>query len=232
MPTSRYNWILILFAVAALTNLYAELTSKQMLVYCSKPLLMLTLVTYFGLSTPKSKFKNWILLGIVFAMFGDIFLMLNGRHGADNSPMFLYGLGSFLLTHVFYTLAFVGYPRKMKGFLQQKPLWLLPFLVYFILFWYNMYQYIPSELMLPVAVYSSVIVIMAMAAMNLSNKIPRTTANILLLGVLLFVFSDTCIALNKFTDISLPAPGLVIMLTYILGQLTIVLGATKIAQEC
>ncbi len=230
MPASKHNWILLLFGLAAIANLFAEFTNNQQLVFISKPLLMLTLAAYFYLSTPASNFRRWILFGIIFALFGDVFLMLNGRHGAEASPLFMYGLGSFLLTHLFYTIAFRNYKRPQKGLLQVRPIWLLPFVIYFILFWMNMRGYIGSDLLIPVIIYSSVIVLMAMAGTNLSNKIPKSAANLILIGIFLFVFSDTCIAINKFTSIQIPKVGIVIMLTYILGQLGIVLGATKVAQ--
>ncbi len=230
MPASKYNWILVLFGLATIANLLAESIQSQELVYVSKPLLMLTLAAYFWLSTPSSKFRNWILIGVIFAMFGDIFLMFAGRHGASDSPLFLYGLGSFLMTHLFYVIAFLGYKREKKGRLQIQPLWVIPFIIYFILFWTNMGVHIPSELMIPVVVYSSIIVLMALAGVHFSNKIPTNAAYFILIGILLFVFSDTCIAINKFTPIQIPKVGIVIMLTYILGQLAIVIGATKVAQ--
>lgn len=231
MPTAKHNWILLAFAIAATANIFAEIIKSQQLVFISKPLLMLSLAAYFWLNTPKSKFRNWMVTGIIFALFGDTFLMLNGRHGAESSPLFLYGLASFLLTHVCYSIAFIGYHSSKRGLLQWKPVLLLPFLLYFVLFWSWIYEFIPTELMMPVTIYSSVIVFMAMAAVNLSNKIPRITTYLILVGVFLFIFSDTCIAINKFTAIQLPQAGVLIMLTYILGQFAIVIGATKIAQD-
>lgn len=43
-----------------------------------------------------------IILGLVFSLFGDVFLALN----RDNGKMFILGLFSFCITHVFYYIAF------------------------------------------------------------------------------------------------------------------------------
>ena len=44
----------------------------------------------------------FIILGLVFSLFGDVFLAFN----KDNGKMFILGLFSFCITHVFYYVAF------------------------------------------------------------------------------------------------------------------------------
>jgi uncharacterized membrane protein YhhN len=53
------------------------------------------------------------------------------------------------------------------------------------------------------------------------------------LGAILFILSDSVIALNKFKsdDLNIPMPRLIIMVTYILGQFLIVEGVIKNEKE-
>lgn len=223
---------LYLFFVFTILNLIAEYFRIQPLIYFSKPMLMITLGVWFYLKTKANiKFSKFILLGIIGAFFGDTFLMFVEDGG--NQIFFLLGLGSFLITHIFYLIAFMAYPSKEKGFIQ-KNLWLLILFAGYLIgnTWYLMPD-IPSDLQIPVTIYSTAIILMAVAGLNLKGKMPENIFRILFAGIILFIISDTIIGLNKFKsqELTLWNPRLLIMITYITGQYLIAKGSEKAIQE-
>ncbi|HET7725490.1 MAG TPA: lysoplasmalogenase family protein, partial [Propionibacteriaceae bacterium] len=74
-----------------------------------------------------------------------------------------------------------------------------------------------ADLLVPLAVYAVVLTAMALLASGLG---PLATA-----GGLVFLLSDSLLALRVFAYPSVPTLGVWIMLTYVLGQALIVLGA-------
>ncbi|MGB1217990.1 MAG: lysoplasmalogenase family protein, partial [Saprospiraceae bacterium] len=78
----------------------------------------------------------------------------------------------------------------------------------------------------PVVVYSSVIVVMALACLNLKGRIPMGIFQLLFLGVVFFVISDTLIGINKFKTPILYGQSW-IMLLYLTGQWLIMEGTIK-----
>jgi uncharacterized membrane protein YhhN len=212
--------LLLLFGILATTEIYAEMTNNIQLIYVVKPLLMisLSLFYYFNIQTKKSRFSRFIFFGLIFSIGGDTFLMFQG------SPFFMAGLGCFLMTHIFYILAFQHYRKTKIGLINHKK-WLTAL---FVLYLFGMLAYLwndLNDLKIPVIIYSTVICLMAITALNLKNKLPSAIFYMLLSGVLLFLFSDSIIALNKFGGerLSIPYPRIMIMCTYIIAQLLIAL---------
>ncbi len=216
-------FISIFFVIAAL-ELWAEATQDIQLRYFTKPLLLTILSIYFYFQTKSNttRFSTFIFYGLVFSIGGDTLLMFQG------DDFFMGGLVCFLMTHVFYTLAFFNYLPKVKGFIGFQPFWIIPFLLFWIGF--NVYLWNDlGDLQLPVLLYSGVITAMAVSALNLKTKLPSTLFWTLFLGVLLFMFSDSVIALNKFKgdELNILYPSLWIMITYITAQYLIMKSCLK-----
>jgi len=225
---------LIVFFLLCLTNLYAEWGQSSRLIYFSKPLLITSLAAYFFWSTSRhpSKFRRFIFLGLLFSVGGDTFLMF-----VENEPkqpsFFVYGLGSFLLTHLCYLYAFLKWPIKQKGFFYKKPWLILFFLIFLVGNAAFLWPDLSADLRIPVVLYSIAILAMTVACIHLYGRIPKASFQLLLAGVLLFVFSDNIIALNKFKNhqIVIPYVRLVIMLSYLAGQFLIVCGAIALIKS-
>ena len=215
-------WLYIFFT-AAFVNLYANIFPNQLLSYISKPLLMIALGFHFWSNRKQNSYTNLILLGLFFAFLGDTFLML--RFGETNQELFfLLGLGSFLITQLCYFLAFWKYAGS-NGFLKKQPWVVLPFLIYFVWNTYNLWYDMPTAFRLPVMVYSGVITMMAVSCFNLYKAIPQIPFQYLLIGVLLFVISDSLIGISQFKKAAIPYTGFLIMSTYIAAQYLIVKGS-------
>ncbi|MGB3234494.1 MAG: lysoplasmalogenase family protein, partial [Ferruginibacter sp.] len=93
----RYGKILFLFL--AITDLLFIAFQKDFLRLFTKPLLMLVLAVYV-MYLPAAKNKNtWLIIsGLLFAAAGDTLLMFEN----SNANMFIFGLASFLITHLLY----------------------------------------------------------------------------------------------------------------------------------
>lgn len=217
------------FLLLSLLNLYAEQQDHETLIFISKPLLLTTLSLWFYLQVRPLRIKTarFILAGLLFSIGGDTLLMFV-ENGPKDEKFFLLGLGSFLLAQVCYLLGFIYYPGSKTGSVAQKPAWAIPFVVYLIGIMSLLWPNIPGPMRLPVGVYSLAIVGMATAAFNLRPLLLPKVFWGLMAGVLLFVLSDSLIALNRFMGdaISIPFPRVSIMLTYLLGQYLIASRAT------
>ena len=79
---------------------------------------------------------------------------------------------------------------------------------------------------IPVLVYGIVISIMFLLALHMLFVRNKEAGKLMMLGALLFVASDSILAINKFYS-SFEYAGIAIMLTYGIAQLLITLGAVR-----
>lgn len=184
-----------------------------------KPLLCIWLLACFVLQTRlvRSELKKWFILALVFSWLGDVLLLFAGY----DPIYFLLGLSAFLVAHVFYIL-FFHFIRVREN--TKARWWLVPPVViyYGTLIWL-LSPYL-GDMVLPVRVYGIVISFMLMLAMHM-NYIKHKRAGLLMLaGAILFVISDSILAINKFYQ-PFGAAGLFVMLTYGVAQLFLTAGA-------
>ncbi|MCB0542898.1 MAG: lysoplasmalogenase [Saprospiraceae bacterium] len=216
------NIRLILFALIALAYLTAKAIGHKTLVYITKPLLMPALALWLAYETRarESRFLRWAILGgLMFATIGDILLLSTGK--TSGAFFFLLGLGAFLFTHLFYIGGFWSVAGREKGYLFKYPLWALPFVVFTACLLWWLWPGIPVGMKLPVTVYAIVISAMVMSIVHLKGRIPAAAFRNMLAGGLLFMLSDSLIAMHKFGQ-DFSGSGFLVMITYILGQFLIV----------
>lgn len=222
------NVFLVLFILFSLANLIALATATTTDNYLTKPFLIIWLgaYAYYLLEKPIAPYGKWLLLGLFFSFLGDTFLLFAG----SDDRFFLLGLGSFLLTHVAYWLAFHLWPQTKPGLFKLQPFWAIPFFLFWLVMMYLLWPHLPGGLLVPVVVYSMVITLMAAKAAHISPNLKVLNQWYLIGGAVLFVLSDSTIAFSRFTDY-LPADtletGLAIMVTYLSGQLLIVRGISR-----
>ncbi|MEO1263621.1 MAG: lysoplasmalogenase [Bacteroidota bacterium] len=219
--------LVILFFLLSVFNLYAVATQWQSGIYFSKPFLMTVLAAWFYMHTKNNftVFSKFILAGIVFSIGGDTFLMFVDK----NPAFFLAGLGSFLITQLLYIFAFINFREFKNGFIINKKWMALPVVAYLLSFVYYLIPDIPDAYLIPVLIYSLIISTMLANAINMRGRVGEKEATGIIVGALLFVISDSCIAINKFKNpgISAEIMGVIIMTTYLLGQYLIVFHAVK-----
>ncbi|MCP4681780.1 MAG: lysoplasmalogenase [Desulfobacterales bacterium] len=178
----------LLAAASALLTIRAEYLGPQYCLYLFKPLSMVFIIIMAVLlSRGKHTFYSYaIIAGLVFSMAGDIFLMLP-------SDRFISGLISFLVAHILYILAFVHKKRIRVSWPA------LPFIVYGILVFSVLLPHL-GQLKIPVLVYVIVIMTMGWQASDRYAQRKHRFALLALIGALLFIFSDSVLALNKFRE--------------------------------
>lgn len=206
----------LLIALSAVTAIVLEQSGKQALYQYLKPLttvLIIVISMLFGKNAPN---RYWLLTvaGLILCLIGDIFLL--------DAANFLYGLVSFLLAHVLFTLSFISL-HKFKTYWQPIALLLLIGLSYY-------YFLLPSlqEMALPVFAYFLFIVVMCWQGINLYLWKPKPAFLLIAIGVVLFLASDSILAYNKFVA-SFGLAGVLILTTYwlavgLLANATVLLG--------
>lgn len=199
----------IVFLVVAITDVYAVITQNKTIEMIFKPLLMTSLAVVYLVSVKKPSF--WLLSALFFSFWGDVFLL-------DKANFFVFGLASFLVAHVVYikiTTSFL-YKDSAVRILTSA----IPFVLLFVGLLGLIYNNL-GDMLLPVLVYGIAISTFGTAAL-LNYRQQKTTANTwLLLGAILFIASDSLIALNNFY-ISKPLFNIAIIVLYIVSQYLIV----------
>ncbi len=157
------------------------------LYYVFKPLTMILIlaVTWLAPADASSPYHRLILVGLLFSLAGDVFLMLPPR-------AFVAGLSSFLVAHLFYLGAFAT-----TAPLALAPLALLPFLVGAGAVLRTLWPHLHA-MKLPVAVYVLVIVAMGWRALAQWLALGTGAALLACAGAVLFVVSDAVLALERF----------------------------------
>ncbi len=214
--TSRVNIATLLFLVISVTEILAVAFRYRGLEMIIKPLLMISLM--FLYVSVCSKRDSWYLAALFFSFLGDVFLL-------DKEGMFLYGVGSFLMAQLLYVRIV---SKQMKGHpWKGKMLAALPFAVYLLLL-IGLLRPNLGPFLVPVVVYGLAISLFGtVSLMHYLGKRDRDSM-LLLVGALLFIVSDSMIALNKFHGQKGFYPT-AIMVTYIAAQYLIF---RFMAQKC
>ncbi len=206
----------LLYFTIGILNLLAGQCHIDWLNYLTKPLLMISLgFIYYRNLESKLNFSDKLILGALsFSCLGDILLMFQGYH----AQFFLFGLLSFLVTQIAYSWIF-SFEYKRNFYYR------LPFIAYS----YDVFLIIKSSLsdfmIVPVFAYIIAITTMGMRAAERITY-PPSSYTFVLLGAILFILSDSIIAINKFSY-SIPSADFLIMSTYIIGQYLVVEGLLK-----
>lgn len=229
---SRLTALIIVYFLLAIAEIIGTHIDYLPLIFATKPLLMVILFVWFYLQTKKSvnsKFRNYLLLSIVFAFGGDTFLMFL----PFDEIFFLLGLGSFLIGQLFYVFSFSNSIVHSKEAFN-KPVGvalLITFLIYYAILMYSLFPYL-EDFLIPVLVYGAAVCAMGVSSGWRLNKVSKESFTLVFIGAMLFVLSDTIIAVNQFLfKGNLLNAQVAIMITYVLAQYLIVKGSVKYLKE-
>ncbi|WP_258543505.1 lysoplasmalogenase [Parvicella tangerina] len=226
---TKSQLLIILYILLSIIEITGDVLDNQLMVFATKPLLMPTLLIWFYTEIKrKSKFKNIIAGSIVAAFFGDTFLMFVPY----NDLFFLLGLGSFLIGQLLYGWGFIGNIKdsKKEG---SKP-FNLTLTIVFAAFYGGLMRFLYPNLikveegafLIPVLIYGLAICFMGLTAGFRYNKVNHSSFLFAFLGAIIFVVSDTCIALDKFYfPGGFPYAQAIIMITYCTAQYLLVKGS-------
>ncbi len=198
-----------LFFIAAIADVYAIISSNEIVEIYAKPMLLTLLAVVYLVSANKPIF--WYVLGMFFCFVGDVLLMFKGAN------FFMYGLAAFLVGHIVYIKITVSFLPKDLTFKMITSAF--PFVILFGVLMYFIYPNL-NEMLLPVVVYGVTISTFGSVAF-LNYRSEKSTENLwLFIGAILFILSDSLIAINKFYEPN-DLYGVSIMITYILAQFLI-----------
>ncbi len=220
LTTIEKQFSILFFIIVLIELISAQADTLQFVHYVAKPAIVTSLIVLFiKTSNQISKpIKSLTIAALLFSLFGDILLMLVN----DWAHFFTFGLISFLLAHVMYILVFLKHRNKTR-----QPLgFLVVLLVYASFLFYTLYSGL-GEMLIPVTIYMLVILTMATSAYLRKGEVNKLSYNFIFAGAILFMISDSLLAVNKF-QMPLPLANISIMLTYALAQFLIVLGILKL----
>lgn len=191
-----YFW-LILALIFALLEAIAVSKNLQRLEYIAKPAVMLCLFSWLYTGTGLQGNTFWFGLGILFSLAGDVLLMISLER------LFLLGLVTFLLAHIFYITGF-------KEELQNITAWSLILAIFIAINVGRLLRRIvgvmrakgEDKLVVPVIIYGTVVSVMLYAAMStIYDADWKTSAAFFAsVGAFLFCASDAILAWNRFVS--------------------------------
>ncbi len=213
--TTRSNsveaWLLWVAAAVALAYLLLQRP------YAGDVALKTSMCVLLAIAAFRSNMKLFAL-ALLFSAAGDAFLAYDGER------LFVPGLASFLVTHVLYAIVFVLATKDtattpMSAGRKVTFAVIPTFAVaYSAVLWPNL-----GALAIPVMVYIAAIVVMAMLSLRVRPiEVP--------LGAMLFMVSDSLIALEKFMW-QAAWVGPLVWITYALAQLLITRGMLTSTRE-
>lgn len=229
---SKQKALIIIYFLLAIAEIIGTYNNFLPLIFATKPLLMVTLFVWFFSQTKQfagNKFRKYLLFSIVFSFGGDTFLMFL----PFDEIFFLLGLGSFLIGQLFYVFAF-SYSIKNSSGNFNKPVGiglLVVFLGYYVVLMYSLFPHL-KDFLVPVFVYGVAVCAMGLTAGWRLNKVSPNSFKLVFVGAMLFVLSDTIIAVNQFLyKGAFWNAQVLIMITYVLAQYFIAKGSVKYLKE-
>lgn len=204
--------LIVFIAASATLAIRSRYNSQTQQHYLFKPLttgLILLLALQQSGDDILGLYALLVLLGIGFSLQGDVWLMLP-------DDRFVQGLGSFLVAHLLYSVAFAS---RLDG---------APPLVAIVLvagvaagmvqvLWPHLGHY-----RWPVMAYIGVIAVMGGLAISVGLQAATQAAVLGAVGAALFMLSDAVLAYNRFV-LPLPPAQLIILGTYYAAQTCIAL---------
>jgi uncharacterized membrane protein YhhN len=167
-------------------------------------------------------------LAIVFSLLGDVALMLQ----LYNELYFIIGLGSFLVAHLYYLNAYHQHRNEADSNALlgvQKFRFSLPIVLFGTGLITVLYSHL-GDFKIPVILYAFVLILMVLQALFRFGHTTRKSFTLVFIGALLFMISDSFIAINKFLN-SFESAQLVIMSTYLIAQFFIIKGLIAHAEN-
>ncbi len=208
----------VLYFVTGILYIIFNCQSDLITAFVLKALIipLLLVLFYINKRPPFDSLHYMMLAGLVFSWAGDIMLEL-----PQKNEMFMPGLICFLMAHIMYLSVFFSTPGK-NIILKNHFYLLIPVVLYGAGLLFYLYDDL-GNMRIPVIIYAVVILTMLSGALSRFDKVNRSSYLLVLFGAILFVISDSLIAINKFSH-PFRSSGLLIMTTYILAQFLIISG--------
>ena len=167
-----------------------------------------------------NRFHRMIIIALIFSWIGDITLQLT----QFQESFFLIGVGCFLIAQLIYMVTFFTTPGENSVFFRKIYL-VVPVVLYGMGILWLLYDGL-GDMKLPVTIYTMVIMTMLLAAINREKKVNKQSFLLVLAGAIIFVVSDSILAINKFAQ-PFELGRIASMTSYITAQYLIALGCVR-----
>ncbi|HMS68057.1 MAG TPA: lysoplasmalogenase [Saprospiraceae bacterium] len=192
------NAAVILMAACTIFFLYED--EKFIYRICKPITTVLLIFMVFTLGNKSVKpFHSLMSYAFIFCLIGDVLLMFESA--------FIFGLLSFLIAHLLFFKAFTS-----KGGLKKQYGVLMVLLAIGLAIFTYLFPYLGS-LKIPVILYVLAILCMCWQGIGLYLQDQQLANKFLMVGVLLFLFSDAILAINKFAH-QFPLADFLILSSY------------------
>jgi len=198
--------VLLVFMVVSLLDITGILFKIPILIQLFKPFILLSLMALYAVSV--SERNKTYILALLFSFMGDFFLIFEGE------LYFIVGLVSFLIAHLFFIKIVFG--RLQKSTISKILVSIFPFLTLFLFLIFFLKDTL-NELLIPVIIYGFTISIFGVVAMLDYVNTKTTQSFLMFVGALIFISSDSILAINKFYNTT-QIFAVLIMITYIVAQ--------------
>lgn len=201
------------FIVISFLYLLLLISGKEDMAWWLKPLLIPFLISIVAISD-KFSTQRILLFALFFSWIGDVLLLFADQH----SLFFIGGLVSFLIAHLVYIFLFQKQTKINNNtiYLRFIPVVVIYLLGILYVLWSSL-----NEMKIPVIIYAIVISAMLLMSIKAFFEWKKPTNHLVLIGAILFVISDSILAINKFVS-PVPMSSLLIMSTYLGAQYFIV----------
>ena len=196
----------VVFVLVSVLDIIGIIFKFPILVYAFKPLVLLSLLALYTYSV--SNRNKWYILALVFSFLGDVFLLFEGQ------LFFMIGLVSFLIAHILFIKIILSWLTKSSLF--NITVAFIPFLITFSGLIYVLKDSL-NELLIPVIIYGITISIFGVVSLLNYLNTKTTKALWMFFGALVFIISDSILAIHKFY-FSKEILGILVMATYIVAQ--------------
>lgn len=212
IETAYFAIVILTFASAAIAIASKYLGWHQNIFYVTKPLTTALILVPVIVLLPESESAYVALIagGLAFAILGDILLMLPEER-------FVLGIGSFAATHALYLAAFIS----AAGIALVNPS-TIPLLLFAVIMTRFLWSGLRKSLQIPVLAYIVLITIMTTQAIGAAVEQEGTGLALAAAGAILFLASDSILAINRFR-VPFKAAQALVLSTYWLGQWLIAL---------
>lgn len=189
---------MLVFALAVITYGVGLFIGLPALALVAKPVPALSLAWW----TQRGQGAALVTLGLVFSALGDFLLDLGA-----GTAFFVAGMAAFAVAHALYVAVFLARSRR------PELVALLPFLLWGV--WMLRFLWAGlGSLTAPVLIYAALLVAMMWRATAASLASGRWES---MIGAVLFGFSDSLIALERF-HASVPGTRWLVLASYWAGQ--------------
>lgn len=221
-----YRNLILLFWINALIHVFSIILGLNLLILITKPLIMPILAGVFYFKTRDVKRQvpvSYLYLAMLFSFFGDVLLMFMDQ----GEIYFITGLAAFLFAQILYFITYRHYRYKGSNVAGwgTRLIYSCIIIAYTVILWISLFPHL-GEMLIPVTLYTSTIFAMVIMAIFRHNRTSTLSFYLVFSGAVIFLISDSLIAINKFM-VPVFYERLLVISTYMIAQFLIITGLAE-----